>query len=249
MKLKLFLTLLLFSTYSLSGTINIAVAANVSYAMDALKKEFNRLHPHTKIQVTLGSSGKLTAQINNGAPYEVFMSANMKYPQALYQKKIAVTEPLVYAQGSLAYLSHRKQDFSTGMALLKSEKIAKIALANPKTAPYGKAAEEAMKHAGIYESVKRKYVFAESVSQTVTYTITATDIGFIAKSSLYSPKMARFKEGIHWLEVDSDHYTPINQGIVLLKAGKNKAEAKAFYDFILSENAQKIFRDFGYRIP
>jgi molybdate transport system substrate-binding protein len=249
MKIKLLMTLLLFSTYSRAGTIKIAVAANVSYAMDELKKEFNKLYPDTKIQVTLGSSGKLTAQIKNGAPYEIFMSANMKYPDALYQENIAIVKPLVYAQGSLAYLSNKRQDFSKGMEMLKSENIVKIALANPNTAPYGKAAEEAMKNAGVYESVKKKYVFAESISQTVTYTITATDIGFIAKSSLYSPQMVRFKEGIHWADVESDLYTPINQGIIVLNAGKNNTEVKAFYDFILSEKAHKIFRDFGYLIP
>ncbi len=249
MKIKLFLTLLLFSTYSMAGTIKVAVAANVSYAMDELKKEFYSHYPDTKVQVTLGSSGKLTAQIKNGAPYEVFMSANMKYPEALYNDKLATTKPLVYIQGSLAYLSNKKQDFTTGMELLKSNKIVKIAFANPKTAPYGKAAEEAMKNAGVYESVKEKFVFAESISQTVTYTVTATDIGFIAKSSLYSPQMARFKEGINWADVDGELYTPINQGIVILKAGQNSAEVKAFYDFILSEKAQKIFRDFGYLIP
>lgn len=249
MNIKIFLTLLLFSTYGDAGTIKVAVAANVSYAMDTLKKEFAQLHPDIRVQVTLGSSGKLTAQIKNGAPYELFMAANMMYPEALYEEGLASTKPLVYAQGSLAYLSYKQQDFSTGMAGLKSDAIEKIALANPKTAPYGKAAKEAMVRAGIYESVKHKYVFAESISQTVTYTITAADIGFIAKSSLYSPQMSHFKEGIHWADVNSSLYTPINQGLVILKAGEKSVEVKAFYDYLLSKKAQKIFRDFGYRIP
>jgi len=110
MKLKL-LFILLFSTYSMAGTIQIAVAANVSYAIDDLKKVFNETYPDTKVQVVLGSSGKLTAQIKHGAPYQLFMSANMKYPEALYKDKIAVTEPVVYAQGTLAYLSNKPQDF------------------------------------------------------------------------------------------------------------------------------------------
>lgn len=249
MKTKLLLTALLISTYSMAGSIKIAVAANVSYAIDKLKKEFNTLYPDTKVKVTLGSSGKLTAQIKNGAPYQLFMSANMKYPNALYSDKIATTKPLVYAQGSLAYLSSKKQDFSAGMELLKSNTIAKIAIANPKTAPYGKAAVEAMKNAGVYESIKSKYVFAESISQTVSYIVAATDIGFIAKSSLYSPQMSHFKEDTHWVDVDSRLYTPINQGIVMLKEGEKNAEVKAFYDFILSKKAQKIFRDFGYLLP
>jgi len=248
MKLKLFF-IILFSTYSMAGTIQIAVAANVSYAIEDLKKVFNKVYPDTKVQVVLGSSGKLTAQIKHGAPYQLFMSANMKYPEALYKDKVAVTEPVVYAQGTLAYLSHKPQDFSKGMALTKEVKIKKIAVANPKTAPYGKATIEAMKNASVYEEVKNKFVFAESISQTVSYTVTATDIGLIAKSSLYSPKMKQYKEDIHWAEVDSKLYTPIKQGIVILKKGEENPEVKAFYDFILSQDAQKILTDFGYLLP
>lgn len=249
MKLKLLITVLLLSTYSMAGTIKIAVAANVSYAIDDLKKEFNKLYPDTKVKVTLGSSGKLTAQIKNGAPYQLFMSANMKYPKALYKDKSAVTKPIIYAQGAIALLSNKKQDFAKGIKLLKDKKISKIAIANPKTAPYGKAAVEAMQNAGVYNDVKKKFVYAESISQTVSYTVTATDIGVIAKSSLYSPKMVEFKKGINWGEVDPKLYTPINQGVVILKEGKNNTEVEAFYNFILSEKAKKIFEDFGYIVP
>ncbi len=249
MKLKLLIIALLLSTFSLAGTIQIAVAANVSYAIDDLKKEFHKMHPDTTVQVVLGSSGKLTAQIKHGAPYQLFMSANMKYPEALYKDKVAVTEPLVYAQGTLAYLSHKPQDFSKGMALTKDENIKKIAVANPKTAPYGKATVEAMKSASVYEEVKNKFVFAESISQTVSYTVTATDMGFIAKSSLYSPKMKQYKEGIYWVEVDPKLYMPIEQGIVILKKGKENPEVRAFYDFMLSSKAQEILTEYGYLLP
>jgi len=248
-KLKLFIIVLLLSTYSMAGTIQIAVAANVSYAIDGLKKAFNKVYPDTKVQVVLGSSGKLIAQIKHGAPFQLFMSANMKYPEALYKDKIAVTEPIVYAQGTLAYLSNKPQDFSKGMVLTKDENIKKIAVANPKTAPYGKAAVEAMKNASVYEDVKNKFVFAESISQTVSYTVTATDIGLIAKSSLYSPKMKQYTEGIHWAEVDPKLYTPIKQGIVILKKGEENSEVKAFYDFMLSQDSKKILSDFGYLLP
>jgi len=230
-----------------AGDINIAVAANVSYAIDELKSEFNKLHPDTKVKVTLGSSGKLTAQIKNGAPYQLFMAANMKYPEALYKDKIAITKPVIYAQGGLAMLSTRKLDFTKGIKVVNSSKVDKIAVANPQTAPYGKAAVEAMKNAGVYESVKAKYVFAESISQTVSYAVTAADIGFIAKSSLCSPKMAMYKKGIDYSDVDPKLYTPINQGIVILQ-NSNK-EVKAFYDFMLSEKAKKIMQDFGYLVP
>ena len=230
----------------IAGEIDIAVAANVSYAIDELKAEFAKTNPNTKVQVTLGSSGKLTAQIKNGAPYGLFMSANMKYPQALYRDRIAITKPIVYAQGALAYLSVKKQDFSKGIALLEENKIVKIAIANPKTAPYGKAAVEALKNAKIYDAVKSKFVYGESISQTVSYAVMAADIGLITKSSLYSSKMSQYIENINWSPVDPTLYTPIQQGIVLLKYSENSKEYRAFYDFVLSDNAKVIFKKYGY---
>ncbi|WP_373073025.1 molybdate ABC transporter substrate-binding protein [Sulfurimonas sp.] len=247
--LKLLLGSLLLGTLLQAGSINIAVAANVSYAMEDLKYEFNKLYPNTNIKVTLGSSGKLTAQIKNGAPYELFMAANMKYPEALYKDSIAVTKPVIYAQGSLAYLSSKKLDFSKGIKIVEDSKISKIAIANPKTAPYGKAAIEALKNGGIYEKVSKKFIYAESISQTVAYAVTAADLGFIAKSSLYSPKMKKYKKGVNWEAVDIKLYTPINQGIVILKNAQNNKEVKAFYDFMLSKKAKDILESYGYLIP
>ncbi|MDY0403402.1 molybdate ABC transporter substrate-binding protein [Sulfurovum sp.] len=248
--MKKILLVLCLSLVSLNaGEIKIAVAANVSYAMDELKKAFHALYPETKVQVTLGSSGKLTAQIKNGAPYQLFMAANMKYPEALYKDGIAVTRPLVYAQGSLAYLSNKQQDFTKGIALIKDATIHKIAVANPKTAPYGKAAIEAMKNGGVLEETEKKFVYAESISQTVSYAVTAADIGFIAKSSLYSPKMAHFKEEVNWADVDPKLYTPINQGIVVLKNGEKNSEVAAFYTFMLSAKAKEILLNYGYLVP
>ena len=247
--MRIVILTLLLSLYIQAKTIKIAVASNVSYAINDLRKEFQKLYPNIKVQVTLGSTGKLTAQIKNGAPYQILMGANMQYPKALYAQEYAVTRPLVYAQGLLAYLSGKKQDFSKGVELLKSKKIKRIAVANPKTAPYGIATAEALKNANVYDSIKSKFVYGESVSQTVTYAITATDIGFIAKSSLYSPQMSQYKEGINWIELDTKLYTPINQGIVILKEGEKSAEVSAFYAFIFSKKAQKIFEKFGYIVP
>jgi len=243
---KLFLLVLFVLSSLNAGTINIAVAANVSYAIEDLKKEFKKLHPDTKINVILGSSGKLTAQIKNGAPYMLFMSANMKYPEALYKDNVAITKPVVYAEGSLVMLSVNKQDFSKGIKLLLEQNIKTIAIANPKTAPYGMVSVEALKNAKIYEAIKSKFVYGESISQTVAYTNTAVDIGLIAKSALYSSKMSRYKKNINWVEINPKYYTPIKQGIVMLKDAKNSSETKAFYDFLQSDKAKKIFIDFGY---
>ena len=245
---KIFTASLLFLATFSAADVTIAVAANVSYAIEALKKEFNVAHPEIKVEVVLGSSGKLTAQIKHGAPYDLFMSANMKYPDALYAEKMAVTKPVVYAQGALAMLSVNEQNYCAELYVLTLPEIKKIAIANPKTAPYGVAAKEALENAKLYKRLEKKFVFGESISQTVTYATTAADIGIIAKSSLYSPQMAHFKEAIHWSDVDEALYTPIDQGMVILKEGEGNPEVKAFYDFILSDKAKFVLKKFGYKV-
>lgn len=245
---KLITSLLLVTASLFSGTINIAVAANVADAMEELKAEFQKSNSGTEVQVTLGSSGKLVAQIKNGAPFGVFLSADMEFPHALYAEMIAITEPVVYAQGELAYLSAKTLDFSKGIALVTEPSIEKIAIANPKTAPYGKAAVEAMTNGKVYESVISKLVFAESISQAVTYATTAADIGFVAKSSLFGANMKEYKEGVHWVSVDTKLYTPIKQGIVILKNGANNSEYRAFYDFVLSPKGKEILKKYGYAV-
>lgn len=230
----------------LASDIIIAVAANVSYAINDLKKEFNKKYPDIKVKVVLGSSGKLTAQIKHGAPYQLFMSANMDFPKALYKEKLAISKPKIYARGALSIFSIKKQDFSLGIDVIKSKNIDKIAIANPKTAPYGKATLEAIKNSKLYDKVNKKFVYAESISQTISYTITATDIGFIAKSALYSKQMSMYKDKINYTDVDTKLYTPIKQGIVILKNAKDNADVKAFYTFMLSNDAKGILQRFGY---
>ena len=246
---KIFILSLFVFMHLNAATITIGVAANVSYAMDSLIKEFNKSHPDIKVRAILGGSGKLRVQIKHGAPYQLFMSANMEYPNSLYKEGLTATKPVVYAQGSLACFSGKKQNFSNCIEVLKNEKIEKIAVANPKTAPYGKATFEALKNANVYDEVKGKFIYSESIAQTVSYAVTAADLGFIAKSSLYSPKMSMYKEGENWMEVDSKLYSPISQGIVILKSAEKNAEVLSFYNFILSKKAGKILEEFGYLIP
>ena len=229
----------------MAGTIKVAVAANVSYAIEELTTVFEVKHPDIKLEVILGSSGKLTSQIRQGAPFSLFMSANMSYPQALYDEGKATQKPVVYAQGVLAFLSNKKRNPCKEETVLNDEDIKKIAIANPKTAPYGVAAVEALKNAKLYEKHKEKFVYGESVSQTVFYATMAADIGIVAASSLHSPQLSKFREGVHWWELDEELYTPISQGMVMIE--KNK-DTKAFYDFILSVEAKEIFKKYGYKI-
>jgi len=240
--------IVLSQTILVSSEINIAVATNVSYAIQPLIKSFNQIHPEIKVQIVLGSSGKLFAQISHDAPYDLFMSANMKYPNRLYEANLTTKKPLIYARGALAILSQKKRDYCADIFVLKNPDIKKIALANPHTAPYGVATMEALKYAHLYQKLEKKFVYAESISQTVTYTISAADIGIVAKSSLYAPQMAKYKEAIHWTEIDDSMYTPIDQGMVLLTKSKHKDKAKVFYDFMQSIQAKEILKSFGYKV-
>jgi len=242
---KVFLFFIL-SVFLNASVIKVAVAANVSFAIDDLITSFHIKHLNIEVDVILGSSGKLNTQIKNGAPFDVFMSANMKYPQDLYLHGFAQKPPKIYAMGALALFSPKKRDLSKGIYLTKNSSISRIAIANPKTAPYGKATKVALKNAKIYDEVKSKFVYAQSISQTVQYALSATDIGFVAKSSLFGSKMKRFKRYSNWIEVDKNLYSPIKQGIVIIKKTKNIKEAKEFYDFIFSNEAKKVFKRYGY---
>lgn len=246
---KILIALFLFSSTVYSQVLSIAVAANVSYAMPALEKEFLSLYPNIQIRTILGSSGKLTAQIQNSAPYDIFLSANMRYPNALYKNKIAITKPLIYAQGTLAILSPNQRSFKHGIKLLKSKLVKRIAVANPKTAPYGVATFEALEKIGIVSDIKNKIIYGESISQTVSYTQLVADVGIVAKSSLFSPRLKKYHENVHWVEVDKTLYTPINQGVVLLKHAKENKNAKLFYHFLLSNKGKNILKQYGYNIP
>jgi len=246
---RIFIFLICMTSFVFSANLTIAVAANVSYAIAPLTKAFEALYPETSVKVIHGSSGKLTAQISHGAPYDLFLSANMKYPQHLDEANLTLGEPVVYAQGALAILSNQTRDLKQGLALFTDASIKKIAIANPKTAPYGVAAKEALEHAKLYTLLQEKFVYGESISQTVIYATSAADVGIIAKSSLYAPQMLHYKEGRQWVDVNASLYTPIDQGMVILKRAKVKPEAKAFYDFMLGKKAKEILNSYGYKVP
>ena len=236
------------ATTIIKPKITVAVAANVQYAMNELKAEFTR-ETGINVAVIIGSSGQLTAQIKAGAPYDVFISADMKYPQTLYRNKDAVDSPKVYAEGSLVIWTMKKGiTFDDRLKILLERSINKIALANPITAPYGNATVEALKYFGIYNQVKDKLIYGESIAPTNQFIYSkAADAGFTAKSVVLSPQM----EGKGtWMEIQSDSYKHIEQGCVILKYGYNnqKDESIKFYNFLFSQKAKNILSKFGYKV-
>lgn len=245
----LFFLVFFLTPYLLSASVvNIAAAANLSYLIPELKTAFMQTHPNAELRFTIGGSGKLAIQIERGAGYDLFLSADTNYPLKLYRKGNTLEKPKVYAKGALVLLSAKKRDFSRGMHLLTQSAIKRIAIANPKTAPYGKASLQALKQSGIYEAIKQKIVYAESISQTLVYTLRAADIGIVAKSSLFAPSLHNLKKGENWEDVGTDLYSPISQSAALLRHAKGNEDAKAFYNFLFGSVAQTIFKKYGYKV-
>ncbi|UAY54342.1 molybdate ABC transporter substrate-binding protein [Arachidicoccus terrestris] len=226
-------------------TLRIAVAANAQFVMDSLKTAFQKDHPG-KIDLIVSSSGKLTAQIKHGAPYDIFLSADMKYPSSIYEAGDALAAPAIYAFGKLVLWTAGKT--TPGLDRLRSSTIKTIAVANPAIAPYGVAAITALKKTGMFETIKDKIVYGESIAQVNQYLLSgAADVAFTAMSVVKSPDMSRKGK---WIEVKADLYQPIAQGVIILKFAKRNhlKMARAFYDFLFSSGGRAIFRYFGYRI-
>ena len=249
---KIFIIMLLLITVLLTlqacntlpdNYITIATAGNVQFAMDTLVIVFEK-ESGIKANIILGSSGKLTAQILQGAPYDIFVSANMKYPMEVFKNGLALGEPKVYAYGSLVLWTPKEFTVSS-LDILKDAEIRKIAIPNPRTAVYGEAAVELLKNKGIFEVVKDKLVYGESITQVSQFLISkAADIGFSAKSIVLSPEMRNIGS---WFEVDPQGYTPIQQGVIIVNRNNNRLDqAEKFITFLLSEKAKGILTAYGY---
>lgn len=232
-------------TNNKNETLTIATAANMQFAIQEITNAFTQ-KTGIKCETIVSSSGKLTAQIKEGAPYDIFISADMKFPTELYNSGFSTSKPKVYAYGKLVMWT-LYDSIQPSFELLTSERIKHIAVANPKTAPYGIAAKEVLLKKGLLSKIEDKLVFGESVAQTNQFITTkAAEIGLTAMSIVLSPKM---KEKGNWIPIDESNYTPISQGIVILKNNpSNISNANLFYNFLLSSSGSKILTKFGYSI-
>ena len=226
-------------------SLRIAVASNLQFVMTELVQEFSE-NTGIDCEVIVGSSGKLTAQIIEGAPFDLLLSADVKYPNELYDKGFATDQPKVYAYGNLI-LWTVVEGLSPDLDSLASERIKYIAVGNPKTAPYGVAALQVLNNTGVFNSVNDKIVYGESVSQTNQFILSqAADLGFTSKSVVLSPQM--INKG-SWKEIDKELYEPMAQAMVVLKNRKEYTiKAIQFKDFILSAKGKKILHKFGYNV-
>ena len=243
---KLLLLLLLSPITLLAQTqpLRVAVAANAQFVMEQLKTAFQK-KTGIEVESIVNSSGKLTTQIQQGAPYDVFLSADMDYPQMLHKAGLTFAAPIVYAYGSLVLWTAGDLPVSADLKILSDPAVRHVAIANPATAPYGEAAVAFLKYKKILAQVQPKVVYGESIAQVNQYILTgAAEIGFTAKSVVLDPSLS--KRG-HWVDLPTKGYSPIAQGVVVLKRTTLSNEAQQFVQFLRSREARHILQQFGYR--
>jgi len=245
------LCMLLITGVSLTAgeEITIAAASDLNFAFKEIVTEYEKASGN-HVKLTLGSSGNFYAQIQNGAPFDLYFSADIAYPRKLEEAGLTVPGSLFqYAVGRIVLWTGNGAhlDFSKGLEILREPTIRKIAIANPQHTPYGRAAVAAMEHAQVYDRVKDKLVLGENISQAAQFVESgAADVGIIALSLALAPPM---QAAGHYWEIPADAYPPIEQGAVILMGGKNQENAKAFLSFVQGAEGQIVMKRYGFVIP
>lgn len=226
--------------------LTIATASNFRMAMTEIIHRFEHEYPEYEVKAIYGSSGNLYNQITKGAPYDIYFSANLKYPQLLENKGYTRGASGVYAIGQLVLWS-RRLDVKSGMEILKDKKVKTIAMANPELAPYGKSAEEVLNNLNLYSELKSKIVVAENIGQTAQFGVTGNaDVAFIAQSQL---NMKAIKGKGTFCQISSELYSEIEQGFVVVNQNENSETTKVFVEFMETDEIQTLIKSFGYKLP
>lgn len=229
--------------------MTIAAASDLNFAFKELVVEYEKTTGN-HVKLSLGSSGNFYAQIQNGAPFDLYFSADIGYPRKLEEAGLTVSGSLYrYAVGRIVLWAGTasRLDVSKGFDVLREPGIRKIAIANPKHAPYGRAAVAAMESFKVYESVKDKLILGENISQAAQFIESgACEIGVIALSLAVAPAMSG--KGVYW-EIPVEAYPPLEQGAVILKQSKNQEAARRFLEFMQGSQGQEIMRRYGFLLP
>ncbi len=230
-----------------AGEVRVAVASNFSAPMERIVSLFQQESGHV-VKVSFGSSGKFYSQIREGAPFDVFLAADEKHPKLLEKEGLAVEgSRFVYALGKLVLWSSQPGYVDDNGAVLFKDGYGKLAVADPKLAPYGLAARETLAELGLWNVVQSKLVTGENIAQTYQFVATGnTELGFVALSQI--TRDGKVADGSWWI-VPAHMYNPIRQSAVQLAAAKDKAAAQAFLSFLKSEKAMAIIRSSGYELP
>jgi molybdate transport system substrate-binding protein len=230
--------------------LSVAAAADLKFALDDIVNDFRSVRPDLNVQVTYGSSGNFVAQLSNGAPFDVFFSADVEYVRQLRSKGLTLPESeFIYAIGRIVLWVPRSSplDPNQGLAVLRAPSVRRIAIANPRHAPYGRAAEAAMKSIKVYDGVRSKLVFGENVAQAAQFVESgAADVGIIALSLASSPALAN--EGRFW-EIPLSAYPRMEQGGAVLKRTREPDAARALTAFVLGPSGRATLERFGFSLP
>lgn len=230
-------------------TISIAAAADLVFCLEALDTEFEKTHPDADLKVSSGSSGNFFAQIQNGAPFDIFLSADLKYPRDLVAAGAADGSTLTpYARGRIVLWTNKPGiKVAGGLSSLLSADIKKVAIANPEHAPYGRAAKTALEHEKVWDGVQSKLVMGENIAQTAQFVQTGNaDAGIVALSLVLAPAT----RGVGtYVEIPDAFHPPLDQGLVVTNHGKGNALVGKYLEFLRSKEARAIFDAYGFRLP
>lgn len=228
-------------------TLTVAAAADLTYAMKEIATAFKHGHPHDQIQTLFGSSGQLFTQIQQGAPYDVFFSADIRYPRLLKARGWAGSEITTYAFGRIVLWSASRNVKNLTLQQLRDPSFRNIAIANPNHAPYGQRAVEALKAAGVYAQVQPKLIYGENVAQTAQFVQSGNaQVGIIALALALNPQLAH--QGSYSL-IPASMHQPLEQGFVITRQAAHKPLALAFAQFIKGSQARAILARNGFILP
>jgi molybdate transport system substrate-binding protein len=235
------------SGIAMAETITIVAASSIKFAMTDIVNKFNAEHRNDEIKTIYGASGKFAAQIQNGAPFDIFFAADTNFPQMLKKERLTSTDPVVYAVGRLVIWSSTTDATKLTLQKLSESTIRKLAIANPEHAPYGMRAKEAMKSARVWEKIQSKLVFGENVEHTAQMVSTgAADAGLIPLSLALNPAMV--KQGGYSL-IDDGLHEPLAQAFVITKRAKDSALARRFAAYFQAPESRKIIESYGFVVP
>jgi molybdate transport system substrate-binding protein len=244
----IFLLLTLGSLTAFAQEITVAAAADLQFAMQDIAARFEK-DTGKNVKVVYGSSGNFYQQIQNGAPFDVFFSANLDYAKKLEAAGLAEPGTLyAYATGKIVLWvpSASKVDLGAALKALADPAVRKISIANPEHAPYGQAAVAAMQKENLYEQLKSKLVMGENISQAASFVLSGSaDAGIIALSLALAPNM---KDKGRYVEVPAADYPPIEQGCVVLKASQKKDAARAFLEYLKTPASVELLRNYGFGV-
>lgn len=227
--------------------IRVAAAADLKFALDEIVAHYAETHPADEVEVIYGSSGSFYSQIQQGAPYDVYFSADIAFPRALVEQGFAASEVRPYALGRIVLWSDRFDAAKMTLESLADSAVTRVAIANPKHAPYGKRAVEALRAAGVWSKVEPKLVYGENVAHAAQFVMTGNaDVGIIALSLARSPALS--SQGGHWL-IPSELHEPLEQGYIITKRAAGSALAQRFAAFIGGARARAILGRYGFVLP